>query len=332
MSEQETIALITRDEYRFTQPKRYSISKGNGKGREIYKWLEADGHIMKKMNDLIYQAVDPHLHANNVGFRRGRQGSKEIVKRLLVEARRMDATKAYLGSADIEEAFDRTPHRLLKRHLRSLIDDEGLRKMAMRPSAAAGLKGRGVPQGAPVSPILFLTATKDLLPQVMTGKAEVYQYADDFTILAPAKKSAQRCKERLAKAAGRIGLPLNKAKTKISPLIGGELFGFEFIMRQSSGGERSISAKITEEKLVRFQRKTMEKLKSMEDDDPEKVRIELWQKLRGWESYYSGPVPEQEAREVITRAMLTAVRTSNWERHFGDPKSWFPARVKSISC
>ena len=96
----------------------------------------------------------------------------------------------------------------------------------------------GVPQGSPISP-LYSNIYLNLLDQVWHKRgypekfgASLHRYADDAILVC--RNSAEKALEAFTAIASRMGLTINRGKTRITKLTEGfDFIGFQFVKRRS---------------------------------------------------------------------------------------------------
>src|SRR5260370_21959449 len=104
----------------------------------------------------------------------------------------------------------------------------------------------GVPQASPISP-LYSYISLNLLDQVWHKRgypeklgASLHRYADDAILIC--RKSGAHALEAFEAIASRMGLTINREKTRITKLIEGfDFIGFQFVKRRSpKSGKQNI--------------------------------------------------------------------------------------------
>ncbi|ODM23022.1 hypothetical protein SI65_00611 [Aspergillus cristatus] len=162
----------------------------------------------------ISYMVEAHslLPQTHVGGRRGR--SCEHAIHLLLErvlaSWRTGALVATLLTLDVSGAFDNTAHKRLIHNLRkrrvpinavnwiaSFLHHRITDIVLMEGATGQFTTDTGIPQGSPLSPILYLFYNADLIDQIheaYPGKATVTGYIDDICILVWSQAAAANCR------------------------------------------------------------------------------------------------------------------------------------------
>ncbi|KKA26542.1 hypothetical protein TD95_005415 [Thielaviopsis punctulata] len=169
--------------------------------------LSTTGKIIEKVvAQRLAEALDPYLPGGQMGNRPGR--STEVAVRAVQEFAQRCGSKrqALLLQLDIAGAFDRVDHEWLIHELSMkgapfYVTNWLTSYLAGRHAALSlnsedtGLRPvrSGVPQGSPLSPILFITFIASMHEQIESGIPGVtgIEFADDTNLLICAKNRAQ---------------------------------------------------------------------------------------------------------------------------------------------
>ncbi len=139
----------------------------------------------------------------------------------------------------------------------------------------------GVPQGSPLSP-LYSNISLNLLDQVWHKRgypeklgATLHRYADDALIVC--RKSAEQALQAFVAIATRMGLTVNRDKTRITKLTDGfDFLGFHFVKRRSPSKAA--------QRRVRQRIKAFTKRRA--PIAPPDFVQQVNQVVRGWVTYY----------------------------------------------
>ena len=141
--------------------------------------------------------------------------------------------------------FTTIPHdKLIVLIKQRVVDGSMLRLIKQSLTVEIAYQGKmepttvGVPQGSPISP-LYSNIYLNLLDQVWHKRgypeklgASLHRFADDAILVC--RKSAAQALQAFEAIALRMGLTVNREKTRITKLIDGFNFiGFEFAKRRS---------------------------------------------------------------------------------------------------
>ena len=120
-----------------------------------------------------------------------------------------------------EKVKCRTTMQLLRRFIRAPIETDG--KLQKRR--------KGVPQGAPLSPLLSNILLHELDKELEKRGLRFVRYADDFSIYVRSKKSAKRVGNSIYQYLRDVlHLPINREKSGIRRPLDFKLLGYGFVL------------------------------------------------------------------------------------------------------
>ena len=181
--------------------------------------------------------IDGYITETQYGFRKSRSTAQAIhVVRRIADYAEMGCTEMNMLLLDWEKAFDRVYHEKLLESLRRLRIPEKIVKVVEslyeNPEFIVEINGaqsntkkqkRGIRQGCPLSPYLFVLVMTALLHDVHwnTERRTDYPdgidfgevlYADDTILIGKDAKKVQRVLQRIEEISKTYGLALNKDK------------------------------------------------------------------------------------------------------------------------
>lgn len=143
----------------------------------------------------------------------------------------------WVYEADIEGFFDNLDWQRLAERLRALYrDDPAIDLLLAWMAAPVDYQGmriertHGVPQGAPLSPVLANLMLDDLDSDLEHAGFRLVRYADDFVVLCKDRERAEAAAEAVRRSLAELGLRLNEEKSRsVSFEQGFRYLGFLFL-------------------------------------------------------------------------------------------------------
>jgi RNA-directed DNA polymerase len=308
---------------------RVWIPKSNGGQRPLGIPTVRDRVVQMAVVLVIGPIFEADLLPQQYGFRPG-VDAKMAVRRVfwhVTQQRRQEVV-----DADLRDYFTSIPHAPLMRSLERRIADSRVLKTIKRwlvapvvetisgrsiRTAEARRRKRGTPQGGVISPLLAnCYFRRFLLAWQLQGHQEqldahIVNYADDFVICCR-PGNAEAAMARTEALMTRLGLEVNKAKTRIArlPEESFDFLGYTIGGFHGKGGRLFIgtqpSRKAVRKLLERIHERTTPQWHA---DTPLDTVARISSLLRGWCGYFNqGPI--MATREQIRR--YTEGRLRRW--------------------
>lgn len=263
-----------------------------------------DRVLMGAAADVLSGVLEPHFSDRSFAYRPGRS-ARGAVSELLASTR---IAGGWAIIADIASYFDSIDHRLLLGMLREHVADEAFLRLITSWITNMVLDGgqqvrprRGVPQGAPISPILANLYLTPLDRWMESRGLDYVRYADDFIALCDSEVQARKITAALEEFLAReLDLSVKPSKTSFVQVAEGfEFLGFAI---------EQLGARIPETRLVEARRSVALALKG--EGIESRVLTDLDAYVRGFRNYFDLGVPriteQLEMLEADRRQQLVA--------------------------
>lgn len=210
---------------------RVEIPKPDGSRRTLAIPSRLDRVLQRAVLDVASPALDLFLEESSIAYRRGlgRHTAAQRLKTAYGEGFRWGL------KADFFSFFDSVLHTALRERLRAYLADAALVDAIMRwVESGAPYTDRGIPTGAPLSPLLANLFLDEFDEAVSRDDRRLIRYADDFVVLFRDRADADRVLSATRQAAEALQLALNDDKTNTVELrTGFDFLGYRFESRDS---------------------------------------------------------------------------------------------------
>ncbi len=294
------------------------IPKGGGKVRVLGIPAIRDRIVQGALRLIAEPIFETDFCNGSYGYRPRRRAHEAVVR----VAKAVISGKTKVIDVDLESYFDNVAHDILLRKVAQRIDDDRIMRLLKMILKASGK--RGVPQGGVISPLLaniYLNEVDKMLEKAkrvtMQGKytnIEYARFADDLVILVNGFSKwewlLEAAYKRLTEELDKLGVKVNKEKTKIVDLTRKKTFSFlGFVYRRC---------------------KTYRGRQIVIITPRTKARTALLKKLKEiFHKYRSHPVSQViQLINPIIRGWVNYFRIGHSSKCFGYVKSWVEKKIR----
>lgn len=209
---------LSRDTYRPGPLRPVPIPKKDGSTRWLRIPCVRDRVVQAAAHLLLTEGLEPEFEEWSFGYRPGRSVDQAVA----LAQGWLDDGFDHVIDADLRQFFDTVPHHELINKLLMATDDADLGWIvSLWLGASDGVAQEpnliGLPQGAPISPILANLYLDDLDEVFGVGRLRMVRFADDFLIFMRGARDAQAALRELTGFLKEQKLNLHPQKTRIVP-------------------------------------------------------------------------------------------------------------------
>lgn len=201
-------------------PRVVLIPKPNGGERRLVIPSIADRIVQCAVARALTPRFDPGMSESSFGYRPRRSAAMAIAR----VVRLHKAGYGHVVEGDIEHFFDSVEHNRLVPMLDAALADPCLAALIRSWLGALAPDGCGLPQGAPISPVLSNLFLDPFDRAIRGSGMRLVRYADDFLLLCRSAAEAESARDRAGELLAELGLRLNFEKSRITSFTEG--FGF----------------------------------------------------------------------------------------------------------
>lgn len=300
---------IRRGQYRPGAIREVQIPKPGGGERTLGIPNVQDRLIQQALLQVLQERFDPDMSDHSYGYRPGRSAQQAVqAAQALVQQ-----GKRWVVDIDLKDFFNQIDHDILMREVAKEVIDRKLRKLiAMYLRAptrdAQGQRRKrtkGVPQGAPLSPLLS-NVYLDLFDQELESRGVSFvRYADDIAIFAGSQQAAERIYDSVVQWLRKhLKLEVNTAKSGVGPTDDSSLLSY----RIRSNGSLEVSPKAVE----RYKERVREHWECRRSLPLDEQRQQWQQFVRGWSNYFA--LVGAKALKALSGWTRRHMRKFMWQR------------------
>ncbi|NBC33316.1 MAG: CRISPR-associated endonuclease Cas1 [Alphaproteobacteria bacterium] len=191
--------------------RRVDIPKQSGGMRPLDIPCIVDRVAQTAIAEVLMPVLDAEMADTSFAYRPGRSVREAVAR---IERHRADGF-THVVDGDIERYFENVPHDPLLTRLEASIGPGPIIDLVALWLESASTIGRGLPQGAPVSPLLANLYLDDFDDRLARRGIRLVRFADDFLVLCKSAVAAEASLERVRTALEELGLRLHPEKSRI---------------------------------------------------------------------------------------------------------------------
>jgi RNA-directed DNA polymerase len=313
----------------------------------------------KLLQRAVVMALEPiyeqDFHDCSYGFRPGRSAHQALAD---LWQQTMDLGVRWVLEVDIRKFFDTLDHAHLRELLKRRVRDGVLLRLIGKwlnagvwEAGAVTYPSTGSPQGGVISPLLANVYLHYVLDEwwsqevrpLLTGRAFLIRYADDFVIGFESEGDARRVREVLPKRFGKYGLSIHPDKTRLVPFArlrqrGGrsepgskdrpgtfDFLGFTHYWGWSLKGNAVLKRRTAASRIRRFAKAIGEWCRRHRHRPISEQHHVLSQKLRGHDGYYGitgNSALLTRVRRIVVGIWRKWLDRRSWKSRFGWSDLW----------
>jgi len=274
---------LRASQYKAGPIRAVSIPKANGGERVLGVPNVQDRLIQQAIHQKLSERCEPFFSEHSYGFRPKRSAHDAVraAREMVTQGKR------FVADIDLKSFFDEVDHDKLMHLLGAHIEDKGLKKLigtilrapVQHRDGSRHKRGKGTPQGGPLSPLLANIYLDPLDKELERRGLSFVRYADDIAIFVTSPRAAERVLESVTGWIEKnLKVPVNREKSRSGPTEDSALLGF----RLHDDGVISIAPKSIEKLKVRV-RKLWD---GQQNATSEQLRDRWKRFITGWWNYF----------------------------------------------
>ena len=303
-------AKISSGEYNPGPIRAVIIPKPNGGERQLGVPNVQDRWIQQAVHQKLSERCELSFSDHSYGFRPNRSAHDAV----MAGKKFVDEGKTYVVDIDLKAFFDEVNHDILMNLVGEYVEDKGLKKLIgkilrapiQREDGSRYKRGKGTPQGGPLSPLLANIYLDPLDKELERRGLSFVRYADDIAIFVSSPRAAERILESVVNwIEKRLKVPVNREKSGSGPTEESALLGF----RLHANGEISVAPK----NIQRLKAKVRELWEARQSLTSNQLRDQWRRYIIGWWNYFQLATNHWDVRDT-TGWIRRHIRKCFWLR------------------
>lgn len=311
---------LRRGQYRPGAIRQVQIPKPDGGIRVLGIPNVQDRLIQQALLQVLQERFEPQMSAHSYGYRPGRNAQQAV----LAAQALVKGGKRWAVDIDLKDFFNQIDHDILLREVGRQVLDKRLRRLLAlylrAPTRDAQGQQRkrlkGVPQGAPLSPLLS-NIYLDLLDKELERRGVSFvRYADDIAIYAGSQQAAQRLYQGVVGwLREHLKLEVNPDKSGVGPTDDSGLLGYRI--------RSDASLQLAPRTIQRYKQRVRQHWNARGSLRAKEQRKQWLMYLRGWANYFGlvGAWWQLQALSGWTRRHMRKFAWQRWHNAKGRRKA-----------
>lgn len=284
------LTAIEKGNYQVSAIKAVNIPKSNGKTRQLGIPTVVDRMFQQAISQVLSPIWEQAFSQNSYGFRPNRNAHQAL-----------KASQGYIHAGyqdivdiDLKRFFDEVSHdkilQLLYEKVKCKYTLKLIRQFLKAPISQGGKlhkRSKGLPQGAPLSPILSNILLHELDKELERRGHRFVRYADDFSIYVKSKRAAKRVGNSVYLFLKKqLNLPINREKSGIRRPSNFRLLGHGYVPTYKKGEKGKYQFVVEAKKWKKLKRELKEITRKTTPASLDERLARINRKVKGWINYF----------------------------------------------
>ena len=278
------------------------IPKGGGKTRLLGVPTVTERFFQQAVSQYLMLSFEKEFSPHSYGFRPNRNARQAVGKAL----EHIHEGYRFIADVDLKSFFDEVDHCLLLNLVHKKVKCKTtmrlIRKWLRAPMMRNGKlvkRRKGVPQGAPISPLLSNILLNELDKELERRNLRFLRYADDFSIYTRTKDQATAAKNAITHfLKTRLKLKVNEEKSGVRRPTQFTLLGFGFVSTYQKGAKNKYQLVVSEKSLKNLKNRLKEVTRKTTPMSFDERISKITEIQRGWLNYFRGTRIQGKLKEL----------------------------------